>query len=155
MSNDKPNLTDSHFADMLMEPFAELFKPKVFYPTITIEHAPTVDQWAEIVETIWIGALEGGSTHWIDGIHTGGNDLKTGMRIIENFPINIHHGSDGWGNDDDAAVEHVNSFDVIIDGINLLDTERKAKLIEDIGQLDANDYDYIIQLGVFGKEVYC
>ena len=46
---------------------------------------------------------------------------------------------------------------MIVDGINLLDPERQrlALTVSELGQLDANDYDYIIQLGVFGKEVYC
>ena len=62
-----------------------------------------------------------------------------------------------WGDDDEVEVEKVKAFDVIVDGINLLDPERqrKALTVDELGQLDANDYDYIIQLGVFGKEVYC
>ena len=111
MTNDKPNLTNTAFADMLAEPFAELLKPKKF-----------------------------------------------------NFDIAIHHGSDGWGDDvvdginvEEVEVEKVKAFDVIVDGINLMDPERQrlALTVDELGQLDANDYDYIIQLGVFGKEVYC
>ena len=160
MSNDKPNLTDSHFADMLIEPFAELFKPKKHYPTITVEYSPTKEEWEEIVGAIWVGALEGGSNHWIDGIHTYGNNLKSSYDVVEfNFDIAIHHGSEGWGEplEEDETVEYVKAFDVIVDGINLLDPERQrlALTVDELGQLDANDYDYIIQLGVFGKEVYC
>jgi hypothetical protein len=44
---------------------------------------------------------------------------------------------------------------VIVDGITRLDGKRQAQLFEDIGQLDAYDYDLIIQLGTFGKEVFC
>ena len=53
--------------------------------------------------------------------------------------------------------DRVKAFDVIVDGINLLDPDRQrmALTVSELGQLDANDYDYIIQLGVFGKEVYC
>ena len=158
MTNDKPNLTNTAFADILAEPFADLLKPKKFYPTITVEYSPTKEEWEEIAETIWITALEGGSNHWIDSIHTYGNNLKSSYDVVEfNFDIAIHHGSDGWGDDDEVEVEKVKAFDVIVDGINLLDPERqrKALTVDELGQLDANDYDYIIQLGVFGKEVYC
>ena len=157
MTNDKPNLTNTAFADILAEPFADLLKPKKFYPTIMVEYTPTKEEWEEIAEAIWIGALEGGSNHWIDGIHTEDEfDLKNGYSVVEyNFDIAIHHGSEGWGDDDE--VEKVKAFDVIVDGINLLDPERQrlALTVDELGQLDANDYDYIIQLGVFGKEVYC
>lgn len=41
MTNDKPNLTNTAFADMMAEPFAELLKPKKFYPTIMLSiHQP-------------------------------------------------------------------------------------------------------------------
>tara|TARA_Y100000022_G_scaffold199485_1_gene212071 strand:- start:970 stop:1467 length:498 start_codon:yes stop_codon:yes gene_type:complete len=165
MTNDKPNLTDSHFAEVLAEPFAELLKPKKFYPTIMVEYTPNKEEWEEIVGAIWVGALEGGSNHWIDSIHTYGNNLKSSYDVVEfNFDIAIHHGSDGWGDDvvnginvEEVEVEKVKAFDVIVDGINLLDPERQrmALTVSELGQLDANDYDYIIQLGVFGKEVYC
>ena len=61
------------------------------------------------------------------------------------------------GDDDEVEIEKVKAFDVIVDGINLLDPHRQrlALTVDELGQLDANDYDYIIQLGVFGKEVYC
>jgi hypothetical protein len=122
------------------------------YPVIKTEYAPTREEWAEICEGIWIGALEGGSNYWIDYIHTKGHDLKCGYTVVDNnFEIVIH--VDG----DDDEVEKVKAFDVIVDGINLLDPERQrlALTVDELGQLDANDYDYIIQLGVFGKEVYC
>ena len=159
MTNDKPNLTDSHFAELMDNQFGDLLKPKKFYPTIMVEYTPTKEEWEEIVGAIWVGALEGGSNHWIDGIHTEDEfDLKNGYSVVEyNFDIAIHHGSDGWGDDDEVEVEKVKAFDVIVDGINLLDPERQrlALTTSELGQLDANDYDYIIQLGVFGKEVYC
>jgi hypothetical protein len=58
--------------------------------------------------------------------------------------------------DEEMRSSKVKAFDVIVDGINLLDPERQrlALTVDELGQLDANDYDYIIQLGVFGKEVY-
>ena len=156
MSNDKPNLTDSHFADMIHEQFAELFKPKKSYPTVSVEYSPTKEEWEEIAETIWITALEGGCNYWLDYIHTHQNDLKCGRTVVDkNFDIVIHHGGEDWG--DESEVEKVKAFDVIVDGIWLLDPERQrmALTVSELGQLDANDCDYIIQLGVFGKEVYC
>ena len=159
MSNDKPNLTDSHFADMIHEQFAELFKPKKHYPTIAVEYSPSRDEWAEIAEAIWVGALEGGSNHWIAYIHTNQNDLKCGYTVVDkNFEIVIHNEYESsWDDDDETDTYRVNAFDVIVDGINLLDPDRQrmALTVSELGQLDANDYDYIIQLGVFGKEVYC
>ena len=152
MTNDKPNLTDSHFAELMGNQFGDLLKPKKFYPNISVEYSPTKEEWEEIAEAIWIGALEGGSNYWIDYIHTKGHDLKCGYTVVDNnFEIVIH--VDG----DDDEVEKVKAFDVIVDGINLLDPERQrlALTVDELGQLDANDYDYIIQLGVFGKEVYC
>ena len=162
MTNDKPNLTDSHFAEILAEPFADLLKPKKFYPTIMVEYTPSREEWVEIAEAIWVGALEGGSNHWIAYIHTGGHDLKTGSDIVDsNFEIVIHEDDgfipDGAFDDEETETHRAKAFDVIVDGINLLDPERQrlALTTSELGQLDANDYDYIIQLGVFGKEVYC
>jgi len=157
MTNDKPNLTNSHFADILAEPFADLLKPKKFYPTIMVEYTPSREEWAQIAEAIWVGALEGGSNHWIAYIHTGGHVLKSGFDVVDsNFEIVIHE-DDGSFDDEETETHRVKAFDVIVDGINLLDPERQrlALTVDELGQLDANDYDYIIQLGVFGKEVYC
>jgi len=157
MTNDKPNLTNSHFADILAEPFADLLKPKKFYPTIMVEYTPSREEWAQIAEAIWVGALEGGSNHWIAYIHTGGHVLKSGFDVVDsNFEIVIHE-DDGSFDDEETETHRVKAFDVIVDGINLLDPERQrlALTVDELGQLDANDYDLIIQLGVFGKEVYC
>ena len=119
-------------------------------PTVTIIHAPTREEWADIAGCIWIGALEGGSNHWIEGIHTNGNDLKSGYEIVDkNFEVVIHV------EDYEPVRWYRNAFDVILDGITLLDGKRQAQVFEDIGQLDAYDYDLIIQLGTFGKEVFC
>jgi hypothetical protein len=119
-------------------------------PTVTIIHAPTREEWADIAGCIWIGALEGGSNHWIEGIHTNGNDLKSGYEIVDkNFEVVIHV------EDYEPVRWYRNAFDVIIDGITLLDGKRQVQVFEDIGQLDAYDYDLIIQLGTFGKEVFC
>jgi len=130
---------------------------KVLDRTIAVEYSPSRDDWAKIAETIWITALEGGSNHWIDYVHCGGHVLKSGFDVVDsNFDITIHHGSEGWG-DDDVETEKVKAFDVIFDGIKLLDADRQrqALTVGELGQLDAIDCDLIIQLGVFGKEVYC
>ena len=121
-------------------------------PVINSEYAPTREEWAEICEGIWIGALEGGSNYWIDYIDTGDNDLKDGKQIVEkNFEV-IMHVDDG---EPQPTRWHRNSFDVIVEGLNRLDPMRQNLAYTDLGQLDANDYDYIIQLGTFGKEVFC
>ena len=121
-------------------------------PTIHLVYAPTKEEWIEIAECIWIGALEGGSNHWIEYIHTGDNDLKDGKQIVEkNFEV-IMHVDDG---EPQPIRWYRNSFDVIVEGIALLDDYRRGKVFDDIGQLDAYDYDLIIQLGTFGKEVFC
>ena len=138
---------------------------KVLDRTIAVEYSPSRDEWAKIAETIWITALEGGSNHWIDYIHCGGHVLKSGFDVVDsNFDITIHHGTEGWGDDvvdginvDEVEVEKVKAFDVIVDGISRLDPERQrlALTVDELGQLDSIDCDLIIQLGVFGKEVYC
>ena len=121
-------------------------------PTITVVHAPTQEEWFEIAEGIWVGALEGGSNHWIEYIHTGGNDLKSGKEIVEkNFEVIIHV-DDG---EPQPTRWYRNSFDVIVEGVARLDDHRRGLVFSDLGQLDAYDYDYIIQLGTFGKEVFC
>tara|TARA_R100001510_G_scaffold1632_1_gene1264 strand:- start:65 stop:463 length:399 start_codon:yes stop_codon:yes gene_type:complete len=130
---------------------------KVLDRTIAVEYSPSRDDWAKIAETIWITALEGGSNHWIDYVHCGGHVLKSGFDVVDsNFDITIHHGSEGWG-DDDVETEKVKAFDVIFDGIKLLDADRQRQALttSELGQLDAIDCDLIIQLGVFGEEVYC
>lgn len=124
---------------------------KIFLPVIKTEYAPTREEWAQICEGIWIGALEGGSNYWIDYIHTKGLDLKCGYTVVDkNFEIVIH--IDG---EEDEIPTYRKAFDVIVEGLNRLDPMRQQLAYTDLGLLDANDYDYIIQLGVFGKEVYC
>ena len=121
--------------------------------TIAVEYSPSRDDWAKIAETIWITALEGGSNHWIDYIHCGGHVLKSGFDVVDsNFDIVIH--IDG---EEDEIPWHRKAFDVIFEGIKRLDPERQrmALTVDELGQLDSIDCDLIIQLGVFGEEVYC
>ena len=125
---------------------------KVLDRTIAVEYSLSREEWAEIAETIWITALEGGCNYWINYIHTHQNNLKCGYTVVDNnFEIVIH--VDG----DDEETEKVKAFDVIFDGIKLLDPHRQrmALTVSELGQLDAIDCDLIIQLGVFGEEVYC
>ena len=126
---------------------------KVLDRTIAVEYSPSRDEWAEICEAIWVGALEGGSNHWINYILTGGHVLKSGFDVVDfNFEIVIH-----INGEEDEIPTYRKAFDVIFEGIKRLDPKRQrmALTVDELGQLDANDYDYIIQLGVFGKEVYC
>ena len=41
-------------------------------PILTVAHQFPFEWWADTAENIWITALEGGSTHWIDYVHTKG-----------------------------------------------------------------------------------
>ena len=123
-------------------------------PTVTVvkKYSPTPEEWFDIAECIWVGALEGGSNHWIEYIDIGDNDLKEGKEIVEkNFEV-IMYVDDG---EPQPTRWYRNSFDVIVDGIALLDDHRRGLVFSDLGQLDAYDYDLIIQLGTFGKEVFC
>ena len=47
-------------------------------PILTVSHQFPFYWWAETAENIWITALEGGSTYWMDYVHTKGKDLKDG-----------------------------------------------------------------------------
>ena len=126
---------------------------KVLDRTIAVEYSLSRDEWAEICKAIWVGALEGGSNHWINYILTGGHVLKSGFDVVDsNFEIVIH-----INGEEDEIPTYRKAFDVIFEGIKRLDPKRQrmALTVDELGQLDANDYDYIIQLGVFGKEVYC
>ena len=146
-ANEIAYLLEDKAADMRADVVQERLLPK-----ITIVHAPTKEEWIEIAECIWIGALEGGSNYWIDYIDTGDNDLKDGKQIVEkNFEV-IMHVDDG---EPQPTRWHRNSFDVIVEGVARLDDHRRGLVFSDLGQLDASDYDYIIQLGTYGKEVFC
>ena len=84
---------------------------------------------------------------------------RTGVQMKQNVKQNAQGFDDiddFWG-DDDVETEEVKAFDVIFNGIKLLDADRQRQALttSELGQLDAIDCDLIIQLGVFGKEVYC
>lgn len=121
-------------------------------PVIKIEYRPTVSDWAEMAEAIWVTALEGGCNYWCDYIHTGGHDLKDGMEIFKNFPIVVHHNGD-W--DDDSETIEAKSFDVIWRGIDKLDAQTKMQIGDPRAcDIDAEIADRIIQGGLFGEVIY-
>ena len=135
--------------DMINNQFAELLKLK-FYPTVTVEYSPTKEEWEEI--------KSGSPRSRIDTSTQIKTTLNVGTPLsIRILRLSFIMSSESSWDDDDEVDNRVKAFDVIVDGINLLDPDRQrmALTVSELGQLDANDYDYIIQLGVFGKEVYC
>ena len=121
-------------------------------PKITTVYSPDAAGWAEICEAVWVGFIESGSLGWCDEILYDHNrwDLKDGQSVVsDNFPVTLHE----EGETDSWFVGF--AFDIIHRGIDRLDDTRKQQAMTDIGLLDANDYDYIVQLGLFGEEVYC
>ena len=124
--------------------------------SITIYRTPTDEWWAKTLENLWVTVLEGGSNYWVDKIDhsmTPEYTLKNGAHLAANFEVKIHHGSDDWEPDDEGEVETVKTFDVMYQGINLLPDKLKLVIAND-GDWDANDADYIFQLGVFGEVRY-
>ena len=121
-------------------------------PILTVAHQFPFEWWADTAENIWITALEGGSTHWMDYIHTKGKDLKDGKQILQNFPVTIHHGSDGWG-DEESEVAHGTSLRIIEQGIHMLDSWQIISSVMQ-GDIDAEIADQIIQRGLFGELIY-
>ena len=120
-------------------------------PILTVSHEFPFEWWADTAENIWITALEGGSTYWMDYVHTKGKDLKDGEEILKNFPVAIYHGSDGWG--DDSAVAYGTSLNVITKGIHMLPSWHIISSVME-GDIDADVADQIIQRGLFGELVY-
>jgi len=121
-------------------------------PILTVAHQYPFDWWADTAENIWITALEGGSTHWIDYIDTKGKDLKDGKQTLQNFPVTVYHGSEGWG-EKESEVAHGTSLRIITKGIQLLGSWHimSSVMQEDI---DAEIADQIIQRGLFGELIY-
>lgn len=120
-------------------------------PILTVAHQFTFYWWAETAENIWVTALEGGSTYWMDYVHTYGKDLKDGKQILQNFRIRVEHGSDGWG--DDSEVAYGTSLNVITKGIHMLPSSYIVTSVMR-GDIDAEIADQIIQYGLFGELVY-
>ena len=129
-------------------------------PILTVAHQFPFEWWAETAENIWITALEGGSNHWIDYIHTKGKDLKDGKQILQNFPVTIYHGSDGWSDPvetylhrEESEVVYGTSLTIITKGIHMLEASHiMCSVVQ--GDIDAEIADQIIQRGLFGELVY-
>ena len=126
-------------------------------PILTVAHQYPFEWWADTAENIWITALEGGSTHWMDYVHTKGADLKDGKQILKNFPVAIYHGSDGWGysvmHRGEGEVAHGTSLRIIEQGIHMLDSWHIVSSVMQ-GDIDAEIADQIIQRGLFGELIY-
>ena len=117
--------------------------------TISFEYTPTYGAWCYMAEAIWITACEGGITYWCEYIHTqGDHSIKDMDDIGKNFFVTLHdaESDDRWKG---------RSLDIIMDGIALLDPKTKVKVVKDFeGLLDADFADRVIQLGLFGKEIF-
>lgn len=127
-------------------------------PILTVAHQFPFEWWANTAENIWITALEGGSTHWMDYVNTKGKDLKDGKQILQNFPVTIHHGSDGWDYSDtvhslNGEVAHGASLSIITKGIHMLEASHIMWSVVQ-GDIDAEIADRIIQRGLFGELIY-
>lgn len=110
------------------------------------------------IENIIVGAIEGGIGYWVNSIgDTVGED---GMPIIASKPdgeaLSIHVSNQlQEGNQIhmvDCDGEHfVLTMDLLLNGIKLHHIRRPDT---DKENYDAEDYDCIVQLAVFGKLVY-
>ena len=75
-----------------------------------------------------------------------------GKQILQNFPVTIHHGSDGWS-DAESEVAHGTSLKIIEKGIHILDSWHSINHVC-YGDIDAEIADQIIQRGLFGELIY-
>jgi len=117
--------------------------------TISFQHTPKYKDWCDMAEAIWITACQGGATRWCEYIHTqGDHHIMDGEDIGKNFYVTLHdaESDDRWKG---------RSMDIIMDGIALLDIDLKAQVVMDFyGILDADFADRVIQLGLFGEEIF-
>lgn len=117
--------------------------------TISFRYTPKCQDWCDMAEAIWVTACQGGITYWCDYIHTqGDHSIMDGEDIGRNFYVTLHdaESDDRWKG---------RSMDIIMDGIALLDLETKVKVVVNFeGILDADFADRVIQLGLFGEEVF-
>lgn len=121
---------------------------------ITVNYSPSREWWADMLESLWVTVLEGGSNYWLNEVDydkppkmmfpSDKPHLKNGERLMENFDVRL------W---DDEAIYTVKTFDVIHKGISLLPDDIKVVIMNN-GDWDANDADHIFQLGVFGEVRY-
>ena len=131
---------------------------------ITITYSKSDLWWKTTLEDLWVTILEGGSNYWVDKIDydkpewADATHLKNGAHLAENFEVTIYHNGeygdfDGEKREFTSEVAKVKTFDVIYDGIRLLDDVRQVVIMNN-GDWDANDADHIFQLGVFGEVRY-
>jgi len=122
---------------------------------ITVNYSPSREWWADMLESLWVTVLEGGSNYWVDGIYYDETkaSLKNGDDLVKNFNIIIRHGADEFDSRDFGETIEAHTFDVIHKGISLLPDDIKVVIMND-GDWDANDADHIFQLGVFGEVRY-
>ena len=131
---------------------------------ITINYSKSDLWWKTTLEDLWVTILEGGSNYWVDKIDydkpewADATHLKNGAYLAENFEVTIYHNGeygdfDGEKREFTSEVAKVKTFDVIYDGIRLLDDVRQVVIMNN-GDWDANDADHIFQLGVFGEVRY-
>ena len=131
--------------------------------SITVSYNPSNRWWQHMLESLWVTILEGGSNYWVDKIDYDKPEgmlfkddlpsLKSGAHLAENFEVTIYHGEDEFDSRIYSETVKVKTFDVIYDGIRLLDDVRQVVIMNN-GDWDANDADHIFQLGVFGEVRY-
>lgn len=110
------------------------------------------------IENIIVGAIEGGIGYWA---HTIGNTKgENGMPIVADIPdgeaLSIHVSNQLQEGKEiymvDSEGDHfVLTMDLLLNGIKLHHIRRPDT---DKENYDAEDYDCIVQLAVFGKLVY-
>jgi len=136
--------------------------------SITVSYNPSERWWQHMLESLWVTIIEGGSNYWVDKIDYDKPEgmlfkddlpsLKSGAHLAKNFEVTIYHNGeygdfDGEKREFNSEVAKVKTFDVIYDGIRLLDDVRQVVIMNN-GDWDANDADHIFQLGVFGEVRY-
>ena len=124
-------------------------------PRILIQANPDWDAWADIAESVWVTALEGGSNYWIDRVvYSDKFSIKCGGDLVNNFEVIVHHNADDWEGDDGETTTG-KSLDIVARGINALLPEVKLSIMNPYTcDIDAAIADSIIQCGLFGSEVY-
>lgn len=122
--------------------------------TITV----TLPVSAEFVHDVFVTACEGGINYWaeVDQYHWSdgnGNDDLFGFFAV------IHDGEDPTKFRVDASVianglQRVSAGPVEHLGEGLRANIVKATIAGDAGEIDANDADTIVQVGLFGRIIY-
>lgn len=109
----------------------------------------------EMLYTIFVTALEGGINYWASVESYSHNENNFTARAT------INEIGDGWGEDD---IYHNVNCETIAAGLNLISKSveyktfaarirKNLKSFDDF-DLDADDCDAILQMGIFGEIVY-